>query len=141
MLDIDYRTLRHLYKNQKQKVGDIARNFKLAHSTIGSSVKRLEGEDLVRYKRYQIVELTRKGKELAVELSRHAHLLELLLHNELGLTIERAHQESNKFNLLFSCETINKICEKYNHPKICPCGVEINTTPNCFCEEDLKKVK
>lgn len=137
MLDIDYRILRYLNENKNQKVGDIARNFKLAHSTVGSSVKRLEEEELVGYERYQWVELTKKGRNLAIELSRHAHLLELLLYNELGLTTQQAHHESRKFNLLFSCETINKICEKYNHPKICPCGVEINSAPNCFCEEDL----
>ncbi|MFW9864727.1 MAG: metal-dependent transcriptional regulator [Candidatus Thorarchaeota archaeon] len=138
MLDIDYKIVRYLNKNKKRKVGEIARHFMLAHSTVGSSVKRLEEEDLVIYKRYQWVELTIKGNSIAIELSRHAHLLELLLHKELGLTVEQAHQESEKFNLLFSCDTINKICEKYNHPKICPCGVEINSTPNCLCEEDLK---
>ncbi|MFW9822711.1 MAG: iron dependent repressor, metal binding and dimerization domain protein [Candidatus Thorarchaeota archaeon] len=138
MLDIDYKIICYLNKNKKRKVGDIARHFKLAHSTVGSSVKRLEEEYLVVYKRYQWVELTIKGKNIANELLRHAHLLELLLHKELGLTVEQANQESAKFNLLFSCDTINKICEKYNHPKMCPCGVEINITPNCFCEEDLK---
>ncbi|MGB5911118.1 MAG: metal-dependent transcriptional regulator [Promethearchaeia archaeon] len=134
MLDIDSKVLKHLYKYSKQKVGYISRKFGLAHSTIGSSVKRLEKENLVKYKRYQVVELTKKGKNLTMELSRHAQLLELLLYNELGITAEQAHQESEKFNLLFSCETINKICEKYNHPKICPCGDEINNSPNCFCE-------
>lgn len=136
MLDIDYKILRYLNKDKKQKVGGIARSLKLAHSTVGSSVKRLEEEDLVLYKRYQLVELTKRGKNLAVELARHTHLLELLLYNELGLTIEQAHHESEKFNLLFSCNTINKICEKYNHPKVCPCGVKINSTPNCFCEQE-----
>ncbi|MFW9940736.1 MAG: metal-dependent transcriptional regulator [Candidatus Thorarchaeota archaeon] len=138
MVDIDYKILGYLNKNKKRKVGEIARHFMLAHSTAGSSVKRLEEEGLVVYKRYQWVELTIKGRNMANELSRHAHLLELLLHYELGLTVEQAHQESEKFNLLFSCDTINKICEKYNHPKICPCGVEINSAPNCLCKEDLK---
>ncbi len=135
MLDIDSKVLKYLYKYPTQKVGEIARKFGLAHSTIGSSVKRLEKENLVKYKRYQLVELTEKGKDLTIELSRHAQLLELLLCNELGITAEHAHQESEKFNLLFSCETINKICEKYNHPKTCPCGDVINNSPNCFCEE------
>ncbi len=135
MLDIDSKVLKYLNNNPKQKVGDIARKIGLAHSTIGSSVKRLEKQNLVKYERYGMVELTKKGKNLTNELYRHARLLELLLYNELGITAERAHQESEKFNLLFSCKTINKICEKYNHPKRCPCGDIIDNSPNCFCEE------
>ncbi|MHA1669609.1 MAG: metal-dependent transcriptional regulator [Promethearchaeota archaeon] len=137
MLDLDYKVLKYLYRVSEQKVGNIAIYFKLPHSTIGSSVKRLEQEVLVKYERYQVVELTNKGKDLAIELCRHTQLLELFLYNELGLTADQAHYESEKFNLLFSCETINKICEKYNHPEKCPCGDTINSTPNCSCEEYL----
>lgn len=136
MLDLDCKILKFLYRYPSQKVGDIAKEFQLAHSTIGSSVKRLEKESLVSYERYQIVELTNKGKNLAIELSRHAQLLEILLFNELGLTIKQAHQESEKFHLLFSCDTINKICEKYKHPKTCPCGDQIYSSTNCYCEDE-----
>jgi DtxR family Mn-dependent transcriptional regulator len=135
MLELDYKILKSLYRIPEQKVGEIARDFNVAHSTIGSSVKRLEQEKLVTYERYKEVELTNKGKNLAIELFRHAQLLEILLYNELGLTADQAHQESDKFNLLFSCDTINKICEKYDHPKKCPCGDRINSTPKCSCEE------
>jgi DtxR family Mn-dependent transcriptional regulator len=140
MLELDYKVLKFLYRIPEQKVGTIARHFELPHSTIGSSVKRLEENDLVKYERYQVVGLTNKGKNLAIELIRHAQLLEILLYNELGLTADQAHQESEKINLLFSCETIKKICEKYDHPKICPCGDNINSTPQCSCEEDFAKI-
>ncbi|KKL95900.1 hypothetical protein LCGC14_1849970, partial [marine sediment metagenome] len=33
------------------------------------------------------------------------------------------------------CDTINKICEKYEHPKTSPCGVLILSTSDCVCEE------
>lgn len=141
MQEIDYKVLRYIDKVQKQKVGYIAKHLNMAHSTVGSSVKRLEEVGLVCYKRYQEVELTKKGKNLAIELARHAHLLELFLYNELGLTVEQAHLESEKFNLLFSCNTINKICEKYNHPKTCNCGVEITNAPNCYCEVEESQNK
>ena len=72
---------------------------------------------------------------LATELTRHAQLLELLLHYELGLDPMDAHNESEKFHLLFSCNTINRICEKYGHPKTCPCGDMILSSIDCACEE------
>jgi Mn-dependent DtxR family transcriptional regulator len=61
--------------------------------------------------------------------------LELFLFNELDMSIEEAHEESEKFALLFSCNTINKICEKYNHPKECPCGEAILNSNDCYCSE------
>ncbi|MFX1320003.1 MAG: metal-dependent transcriptional regulator [Promethearchaeota archaeon] len=138
MLDLDYKVLKILYHNNNlYKVGNIARKLKLPHSTIGSCVKRLEENEYVIYERYKPVVLSTKGKDLATELIRHARLLELLLHHELGIKPKQAHQESEKFNLLFSCETINKICEKYSHPEECPCGEEISNSSDCFCEKKV----
>jgi len=136
MLDIDYKILKILYRSSKfLKVGQLARILNLPHSTVGSCIKRLENEKLVIYERYKPVALSKEGIDLAKELIRHAQLLELLLFKELNLKNEEAHEESEKFNLLFSCNTINKICEKYGHPKECPCGENILNSNNCFCED------
>lgn len=137
MLDLDYNVLKVLYYKKEVKVGNIARELELPHSTIGSCVKRLEENGYVIYERYKPVILSAKGRDVATELIRHARLLELLLHNELGIEPTRAHKESEKFNLLFSCDTINRICEKYSHPEECPCGEEIVNSSDCFCEKKV----
>lgn len=138
MLDLDYMVLKLLFRAEKPlKVGDIAKNLGLPHSTIGSSVKRLEEENHVIYKRYQPVRLSESGKDLAIEVIRHAQLMEVLLYYELGLSEKEAHNESEKFNLLFSCNTINRICEKYEHPKECPCGEPILSSQDCHCKKDF----
>jgi len=135
MLDLDCIVLKILYRSANPlKVGDLAKTLELPHSTIGSSVKRLEEKNYVVYKRYQPVILSEKGKNLTIEILRHAQLMEILLHCELGLTKEEAHSESEKFNLLFSCNTINRICEKYKHPKECLCGDQILNSQDCHCE-------
>jgi len=136
MLDLDYKVLKEIYHSPKSvKVSYIAKSLSIPHSTIGSCIKRLEEREYVLYDRYRLVMLSRKGENLAAELVRHARLLELLLYNELGLAPKDAHEESEKFNLLFSCKTINKICEKYSHPKECPCGEEISESLECFCKK------
>ncbi|MFX1418291.1 MAG: metal-dependent transcriptional regulator [Promethearchaeota archaeon] len=135
MLDIDYRVLRKLFQLGELKVGTLAKKLEIAHSTIGSCIKRLEDKEYVIYQRYKPVSLSPKGKELAIELTRHARLLELLLINELDIKPEIAHDECEKFNLLFSCELINKICKRYNHPKECPCGEEILSSSDCYCDK------
>ncbi|MBN1802677.1 MAG: metal-dependent transcriptional regulator [Candidatus Lokiarchaeota archaeon] len=138
-LDLDYKVLKALFRSETPlKVGDLSKRLIFPHSTIGSCVKRLEDNGHVIYTRYKPVFLTEKGKNLAIELIRHSRLLEMLLINELGLDNEIAHEESEKFNLLFSCETINKICRKYNHPKECPCGESILTSQRCNCNEEVQ---
>lgn len=135
LLEVEYLIIRALNRLKKPlKVGQIASIMEKPHSTIGSCVKRLQGYGYIEYQRYSEVKLTLKGKNLAIELERHAKLLEVLLHNALDMAPQEAHEESKKFNLLLSCSIINKICEKYGHPKFCPCGEEIKNTSNCYCE-------
>ena len=116
------------------KVGQIASLMEKPHSTIGSCIKKLQKQGYIEYKRYSDVKLSIKGKNLGNELERHARLLEVLLFNALDISPQEAHEESKKFNLLLSCSVVNKICEKYRHPKFCPCGEEIKNSSNCCCE-------
>ena len=139
MIDLDYKVLKFLYNNKMPlKVSQMARKLNIKHSTMGSCVKRLKANRYVNYEPFYDVNLTNKGIEVARELLRHERLLELLFFNELGMTPEEAHGESAKLNLLLSCNTINKICEKYGHPKKCPCGDDIINSKNCACELQYK---
>ncbi len=139
MQDLDYTVIKFLYrKSIPLKVGKLAKELSIPHSTLGSCITRLKTKGLVKYEVYREVELTSKGKDLAIELIRHARLLEIFLHTELGVKPELAHRESEKLNLLFSCETINKICKKYKHPKKCPCGDVILSSSSCVCETEIR---
>ena len=135
MIDLDYKVLKFLYNNKKPlKISQIAHKLSKKHTTLGSCVKRLREKGYVNYEPFHEVKLTIKGKDVAIELLRHERLLELLLFKELEITAEEAHAESMKLNLLLSCDTINKICKKYGHPKKCPCGDDIIDSRSCFCE-------
>ena len=136
MSELDLKVLKVLYRaKDTATVRDIATKLHIPHSTTGSSIKRLESEGKITYERRGTVNLTEKGIDLAKELLRHTKLIEILLHKSLDLPIEKAHEESEKVNFLFSCETINKICVKYSHPKECPCGDLIPSSRACFCEK------
>lgn len=136
MSELDFKILKIIFRTTHLlTVRSIASSLNIPHSTTGSSIKRMEGEGYISYERRGAVNLTEKGTDLAKELIRHSQLIELLLHKSLDLPIEKAHEESEKVNFLFSCETINKICEKYSHPSECPCGETIPNSSVCFCEK------
>jgi DtxR family Mn-dependent transcriptional regulator len=133
--NLDYKILKFLQRYGKPiKIGSIAKKLNIPHSTAGSSISRLKNEKLIHYKPYHHVTLTQKGREKSLELIRHSQLFEVLLFNELDISADDAHKESERINFLFSCETINKICEKYNHPNRCPCGNPILQSKSCHCE-------
>ncbi len=143
MLDIDYQILKIIYRNNgRVRIKQIQEEFKIKQeieiplSTINSCIERLEKKGYVDWIRYSHLKLTEDGENLAKELIRHARLLETLLFNELELSAKEAHIESEKFNLLFSCNTINKICVKYAHPSECPCGDTILSSIHCYCEKE-----
>jgi len=146
MADIDYQILKVVCRKQgKARLKDIqdemndTQGIKIPLSTLNSSIERLEKSGYIEWIRYSPIKLTEKGASLAKELIRHAQLLEVLLHNELDLSAEEAHNESEKLNLLFSCKIIDKICEKYSHPLTCPCGEEILNSDQCYCERFFNK--
>jgi DtxR family transcriptional regulator, Mn-dependent transcriptional regulator len=135
MIDLDYKVIKFLYNSKKPlKISQIAHKLNKKHTTLASCIKRLKEKGYVNYEPFHEVKLTNKGRDVALELLRHERLLELLLFNELEITAEEAHAESMKLNLLLSCDTINKICKKYGHPKKCPCGDDIIDSRSCFCE-------
>lgn len=142
MLDTDYQILKIIFRNknnarlkqiQKKYVEISGINIPL--STLNSCLERLEKKHYIQWVRYKPPLLTDKGIQLAKELLRHAQLLEVFLCNELNLSVEDAHRESEKLNLLLSCNTVQKICEKYNHPSTSPCGETILNSRNCSCAE------
>jgi DtxR family Mn-dependent transcriptional regulator len=138
MNELDYKILKFLYDSENPlKVSNIALGLDAPHSTIGSGVKRLQKANYIEYIPYQKVRLSQAGEDLALEIIRHCRLFEILLFESLKINPKQAHLEAEKINLLISCEIIDKICMKFNHPKQCPCGNKILNSGKCFCKETL----
>ena len=68
---------------------------------------------------------TEEGRSLGNERLRHHRLLEVLLFECVGMDIDAAHTEAIKLMLLTSCELTEAISNRFNNPKLCPCGEEI----------------
>lgn len=72
----------------------LAEALDISSPSVTNMVKRLHELGLARHTRYQGVELTESGQQVALEVIRHHRLLELYLVDVLGFPWDEAHAEA-----------------------------------------------
>src|SRR5687768_11955859 len=72
----------------------IARHMKVSAASTTNMLKRLAEMKLVNYESYKGVTLTDAGKKVALEIIRHHRLLELYLHEVMGYSWDKVHDEA-----------------------------------------------
>ena len=68
------------------------------------------------------VRLTEEGREMARDVVRRHRLAECLAVTELGVPLERAHQEAHRLEHGLSRLTEQKIARRLGYPSVCPFG-------------------
>ncbi len=76
---------------------EIASAMAVSPAAASAMAKRLGEQDLLVYHRYQEIELTKRGRMIALEMLRHHRLLELFLTETLNIPWELVHQIADKF--------------------------------------------
>ena len=122
------------------RIGDLRkelrkRKLEIPHSTLNSIIQRMEGESLVCWEKYGLVQLTELGKHKMTHKKRHYHLLVMFLMKTLNLSHEKAQKESHSLSAIISCDLINQINQVLNFPNTCLCNEEIPRVDDCVVEE------
>lgn len=94
----------------------IADRLKVSPASVTSMVKKLSGLGYLTYTRYQGVELTESGTEVALEVIRHHRLLELYLHHSLGIPWDRVHDEAEVLEHAISEDVEDAIAKILGNP-------------------------
>ena len=81
---------------QLPRVSNIAEYLKQKKSTVSEALKSLHEQELVIREPYKPIMLTSKGLFLAKRLTLKHRLIEVFLHNVLGISKDRIHQEAHK---------------------------------------------
>ena len=105
----------------------IALKLKVSPPSVTGMVKKLAEMKLLRYTRYQGVELTPAGEKIALEVVRHHRLLELYLQEALGYPWDKVHEEAEKLEHVISEEFEDRIAEALGWPETDPHGHPIPT--------------
>lgn len=100
----------------------IADRLEVSPASVTSMIKRLNSMGYVAHHRYQGVELTEEGTQIALEVIRHHRLLEAYLHRSLGIPWDRVHDEAEVLEHAISEDLEDAIAKMLGDPTHDPHG-------------------
>lgn len=123
----------------------LAEHLQVKPASVTNMLKKLADLNLIDYKPYYGVRLTRAGELVALEVLRHHRLLELYLSEILGFGWEEVHEEAERLEHVISERLEARIAEKLGHPTHDPHGdpipsvdLELPDSPARFALTNLK---
>jgi len=111
-------------EKKEVRVRDIARHLDVQMSSVNGALKRLIDQNLVQHERYDFVELTPMGRQLARKILDRHQLLTHLLHDVLHVDQETAEKDACSIEHYLSQKTIDRILDFFFFIEVCPKGVE-----------------
>ncbi|MFX1255400.1 MAG: metal-dependent transcriptional regulator [Promethearchaeota archaeon] len=107
-------------------LSDIAKHLGLSRSTVWERLKTLAKADIIIRKTNSPIRLTEKGEKIARNMVWKYRVIEVFLHQFLGLDLEKVYEEAHKLEHAFSDEAIKLLSKKLDNPSVCPHGYEIS---------------
>ncbi len=102
---------------------ELAKYLSVSKNTVSQMLLRLHKERLVKYEKYsRSIELTKKGRGIAIRLTYRHRLIEKFLVDVLERKPEKVHEEANRLEHAFSDESIEKIRQLLGEPSLDPHG-------------------
>lgn len=127
----DYvKTIYHLQMGSSEEgasTSAIARALKVTAPSVTNMIKRLHDLKLVNYTSHRGVTLTEAGRKVALEIIRHHRLLELYLHEVMGYSWDKVHDEAEYLEHHISEEFEDRIAKMLGDPTHDPHGHPIPT--------------
>ncbi len=105
----------------------LAEAMRVSAASATNMIKKLAALKLVRHSPYYGVQLTPAGEKVALEILRHHRLVELFLHEALGIPWDEVHEEAHKLEHVLSDSLEDHIANFLGHPTEDPHGDPIPT--------------
>ena len=115
-----------IYKNSKKdnntKPGNIAKKLGISNAAATDMAKKLAIKELLHYQKYQQLQLTKKGEQMALNVVRKHRLWEALLFKLFDMSLHDIHREAELLEHQTSDLLANQISEYLGNPKFDPHG-------------------
>ena len=130
------------------KPGNIAKKLGISNAAATDMAKKLAIKDLLHYQKYQELQLTDKGKKMALNIVRKHRLWEAFLFKMFDMSLHDIHKEAELLEHQTSDLLADKISAYLGHPKFDPHGDpipnangEITTTDTSVSLSNAKEDK
>lgn len=101
---------------------ELAARLAVSPASVSAMIKRLSEMGIISHTPYRGVELTERGKRIALEVIRHHRLLELFLHETFDMPWDEVHDEAEVLEHVLSERLEDLIAEKLGNPDFDPHG-------------------
>ena len=126
LVDTTEMYLRTIYDLEEEGVvplrARIAERLEQSGPTVSQTVSRMERDGLLRIAGDRHLELTDKGRRLAVAVMRKHRLAECLLVDIIGLPLEDVHAEACRWEHVMSEDVERRLLQVLGNPTLSPFG-------------------
>jgi len=119
--------LKAIYKISETSESEIATNaiaerLKTKASSVTDMLKKLHKKDLIKYKKYKGVSLTKKGEKIAIQIIRKHRLWEYFLVKKMDFKWDEVHDVAEQLEHIKSKLLVDKLDTYLGYPKYDPHG-------------------
>lgn len=134
LVDTTEMYLRTIYDLEEEGViplrARIAERLEQSGPTVSQTVSRMERDGLLNVAGDRHLQLTEKGRSLAVAVMRKHRLAERLLVDVIGLPWEDVHAEACKWEHVMSEEVERRLVAVLDNPTVSPSAIPSPVSPN-----------
>jgi DtxR family Mn-dependent transcriptional regulator len=116
-------------RGEAVSVTNIAKRLRLSKSTVSERLKELAAAKLLKHAPYGQVSLTTRGATVGQTVTYKHRIIEVFLHETLGLPAEKVHAEADVLEHALSDEVIHRLAAFLGQPSADPHGSAIPDLP------------
>lgn len=108
--------------NKKVSTGELANSMGVTPGSATSMIKTLAESGFVMHQLHYGVQLTQRGRNLAIHVVRRHRIVELFLVQTLGMDWSEVHEEAEKLEHVVSDEVVQRLDALLGYPTVDPHG-------------------
>ncbi len=129
-----------LRNNGRISTNEIANEIGTSPASVSDMFKKLQEKKLIKYKKYQGVSLTKKGRKNATNILRKHRLWETFLVNTLNFSWDEVHIIAEQLEHIQSEKLIDELDDFLDKPKFDPHGDPIPSKEGKIPLSDFKSL-
>lgn len=122
-------------------VSEVAARLEVARASVSAMVRRLAEQGLVAHERYRGLQLTERGRRVALRLVRRHRVIETYLVTALGYGWDEVHAEAERLEHAASDELIGRMAAALGEPEVDPHGAPIPTAEGTLAEPEYRALE